>query len=115
MALVVDPWHWLDEHGELLRDNLPVRRNMIRVARVIEYGARLKRGKTYETLIECHRRPGGIPCLGLLIVTRTDDDYLLATCPDCRTDQMVVSNWQNTKWARVCATPSASRTGFKDS
>jgi hypothetical protein len=97
--LTVDPWHWLDEHGNPPTNNLRIRRQVLRVARLIEYGGPLKQGESRETLIECTRRPGGKPCLGLLWVAKTDQDNIEAFCIVCRRLEVMVHNWQDTDWA----------------
>ena len=107
MTLVVDPWHWLTEEGELPSGNPRLRRNTLRVARVIEYGGTLRPSEGRETLLECSRRPGRRPCEGLLIVIRNPDDHLEAHCPVCGSFEMVVSNWQSTPWAFGMEPPGA--------
>lgn len=99
--LVVDPWHWLDAEGELSANDPRLRRQVLAVLRVVEYGNRLVPGECRETLIECKRRPGRRRCGGLLRVERTLDDSLLAYCPECGTDEMMVHNWQGTKWSHA--------------
>ena len=99
MTLVVDPWHWLDESGEFPRDNLRIRRQIIRIARFIEYGGPLHQGGRRETLVECKRRPGRKACLGLVWVFKTKQDEIIAHCPECETDEAVINNWQDTLWA----------------
>src|SRR2546427_9272906 len=97
--LYVDPWHWLTPNGDIPTENGRLRRNLLGVLRVIEYGRPLSQGATRETLIECKKRPGGRRCMGLLRVEKTEDDRLFAFCPVCETEHMVVSNWQKTRWA----------------
>lgn len=63
MALIVDINHWLVD------DDLPngparLRRNALRIARFIEYGAPVPYLHGRETLIECKRRPGPERCPG---------------------------------------------------
>lgn len=99
MTLIVDPWHWLTPEGELPTDAPRIRRNVLRVARVIEYGATLPPLGLRQTLIECTKRPAGTACQGLLWVERQPDSSLLAFCPDCETDHILVYNWQGTQWA----------------
>jgi hypothetical protein len=99
MVLVVDPWHWLDKNGNPPTDNPRLRRNTLRVARIIEYGGPLKRLECRETLLECKRKPGGKPCMGLLWVLKTEEDAILAFCRSCGCDEAVVHNWQGTSWA----------------
>jgi len=97
--LVVDPWHWLSKEGEFLRDEPRLYRRMLRIARFIEYGGPLGKGTTRETLVECNRRPKGKPCLGLMWVSKTKNDSILARCMVCKTDEASVHNWQHTEWA----------------
>lgn len=97
--LVVDPWHWLDPDGYPPREPARLRRQTLRVARLIEYAGLLKPGFTRETLIECFR-PGGEPkCSGMLWVTKDENDSIWAWCDECLRNVMVISNWQGTRWA----------------
>src|SRR6185369_3535822 len=97
--LVVDPWHWLDKEGGLPTTNLRLRRQAMRVARFIEYGGTLKKLQSRETLIECKRKPHGVPCLGLMWVVKTVDDQITALCPGCGTHEVMIHNWHGTEWA----------------
>ena len=101
--LVVDPRDWLDENGELPSNNPRLRRRVLGVLRVVEYGSGLLPGEYCETLIECLKRPGGSRCSGLLVVERAPDldDSLLAYCPECGADVMMVHDWKGTKWSRA--------------
>mgnify|MGYP007082099156 CR=1 FL=1 len=99
--LIVDPWDWLDADGELPASHPRLRRQLLAVLRVVEYGSRIGPAERCETLIECKRRPGGRRCSGLLTVERALDDSLLAFCPECRTDEMQVHDWQGTKWSHA--------------
>jgi len=111
MTLIVNPWHWLTPDGELPTDAPIIRRNVLRVARVIEYGATLPPNGMRETLIECTKRPAGKACRGLLWVEKLPDDSLLAYCPGCETDQMLVHTWQETQWAEGQAEPLVLQSG----
>lgn len=104
--LVVDPHHWLADDGSLPTDNLRLRRQILRVVRLIESGAPLAPGTLRETLVECTRRPGRRPCLGLLRVVKTQDRCLYAFCPVCRQDEVWIGNWDTTRWAGGPAKPS---------
>ena len=55
--LVVDPRHWLMEDGDLPKTNLRLRRQALRVARLIDYGGPLAVGESREPLVECTKRP----------------------------------------------------------
>lgn len=97
--LVVDPWHWLTKDGHFLVDNPRLYRQMLRIARFIEYGGELAKSETRETLIECKRRPKAKACTGLMWVIKTADDGILAHCIVCKTDEAFIHNWQDTEWA----------------
>ena len=98
-TLVVNPNDWLDEHGNFPDDNPRLRRNILRIAQFIEYGGTLRPGESRETLMECKRRPGRKPCLGLMWVYKDERDNIIAYCPACNTDEAVIHDWQDTLWA----------------
>jgi hypothetical protein len=97
-VLVVDPHDWLTKDGSIPTHDLRLRRNIIRVARFIGYGGLLEQGEYQQTLIECTRKPGRKPCLGLMVVTKTSKDPLLGFCPTCGMEGLLISIWQNTRW-----------------
>ena len=99
VTLVVDPWHWLEKDGSLPTGNLRLRRQVLRVVRLIEYGGPLEADESRETLVECKKRPGRVQCLGLLWVTKTADGRIVAYCPGCGAEDTVISNWEDTLWA----------------
>ena len=99
MALVVDPFHWLHEDGSLPHENPRLRRQVLRVARLIEYGGPLRSLESRETLIECTRRPNRKPCPGLLWVAKTERNVIHSFCMICKTDDTFVHNWEETEWA----------------
>jgi hypothetical protein len=99
MTLIANPWHWLTPEGEIPLDNPDLRRNILRVARVIEYGALLAPGEFRDTLIECTKRSAGKQCPGLQVVVKNGDDSILAFCPVCGTDHIIVRDWNGTRWA----------------
>jgi hypothetical protein len=115
MTLYVDPWHWLMPDGSLPEGNLRLRRNVLKVARVIEYGALLQIREGRETLIECTKRPNRKPCTGLLRVLKSPDSSLIAFCPACQTEHMVVYNWGDTLWSEGQVTPVPVRMNGKTS
>ena len=96
MTRVIDIRHWLDEKGD---PHPRLRSQVLRVARLIEYGGPLAIGHVRETLVECSRRPGRKPCLGLLWVVKTERGTLDALCYTCESDHVVISGWQDTQWA----------------
>jgi hypothetical protein len=99
VTLVVNIEHWLDEHGELPVENLRLRRNALRIVHLIEYGGPVVPLHARETLIECRRRPGRKQCLGLLWVTKLNDNRIQAHCQICGHVEAVISGWEDTLWA----------------
>ena len=97
--LVLDPWHWLAPDGSLPRDNPTLRKRVLRVARLIEYGGPLLPLEGRETLVECGKRLGRRRCPGLLWVVKTEEDEIHAFCAECRSDDSLIANWQSTRWA----------------
>jgi hypothetical protein len=97
--LVVDPWDWLDKNGDLPEDNPRLRRQVLRVARLIEYGGPLPPMFIRETLVECSKRPAGEPCPGLLWVVKTKEHTIEAACAVCGGSEVVIHNWRGTQWA----------------
>jgi len=97
--MIVDIRHWLSDEGDLPVENLRLRRQALRVARFIEYGATLRPRQSRETLVECTRRPGGRPCAGLLWVEKTQDDRIHVFCPRCRRDEALIDGWRDTLWS----------------
>jgi hypothetical protein len=107
--VVVDPWHWLKEDGSLPYDDARLFRKALRVAQVIEYGGTLEPGEVRETLLQCAKRPARTQCSGLIRVTKTPEDEIIAFCMICRTDEMIVHNWQQTEWADGMMEPVRAR------
>lgn len=102
---VIDPWHWMDPNTVFPQDNHAVRRNLLRVARIIEYGAGLQPDQARLTLVECAKRPGRKPCPGFLVVRKEADGSIYAECTTCRADQYLIHNWEETLWAGGPAEP----------
>ena len=97
--LVVDPWHWLTKEGYLPVDNPRLYRRVLRVAQFIECGGTLRPGEMRETLVQCQKRPSRKQCPGLMWLMKTERDEILAFCMACKTDEMLIHNWQETEWA----------------
>src|SRR5204862_4430696 len=88
MTHVINIQHWLDEQG----DPAPaVRRQALRVARLIEYGGPLGVGYIRGTLVECSRRVDRRACTGLLWVGKIDDKTIEAYCLKCRREHLLIS------------------------
>jgi hypothetical protein len=96
MTYVIDIRHWLDEHGDPAQ---PVRRQALRIARLIEYGGPLEVGHRRETLVECRCRPDRKPCQGLLWVVKSDPTTIEAYCIICRREHLVITGWEDTIWS----------------
>jgi hypothetical protein len=103
--LVVDPRHWLMEDGDLPKTNLRLRRQALRVARLIEYGGPLAVGESRETLVECTKRPARQPCLSLMWVVKTEEHAIYAYCPVCKQDEVMIHGWEDTLWAEGMMEP----------
>jgi hypothetical protein len=99
MKLVVDPRHWLTREGCIPEEPAGLRRKMLRVARIIEYGGPLAPGELRETLIECSCRPNRKPCPGLLWVEKLPDCTIVAFCVVCEQEEIYVHDWEMTEWA----------------
>ena len=102
MALTLDVRHWLTASGEPVPR---LRRQVLRIARLIEYGGPLDVGQLRTTLVECSRRPGRKPCLGLLEVVKFSAGHIDAICPVCEEERIYVSGWEGTAWAKGPAAP----------
>jgi hypothetical protein len=97
MILSVYIPHWLDENGHPAPT---LRRRVLRIARLIEYGGPLEAGQLRETLVECSRRPMRQPCEGLLWVTKSKDRKTIeAFCQLCKDEQIYITGWELTDWA----------------
>ena len=98
MVTVVNPHHWLTDDGRL-PDNPKLRAKVLRVAQFIEYGGTLLPAQGLQTLLACRKRPGRVPCEGLMFVLKQSDDALLAFCPVCTEDEYLIYEWEDTVWA----------------
>lgn len=96
MTYVVNLTHWLDDDGW---PATPVRRQALKIARMVEYGGPLGVGYSRPTLIECSRRINRRPCEGLLWVRKINATTLEAYCADCDRDHYVITGWETTLWA----------------
>ncbi|TPV95759.1 MAG: hypothetical protein B7733_08280 [Myxococcales bacterium FL481] len=97
--IVVDPWHWLHPDGSLPDEPTRLRARALTMAQCIEYGGPLPVHAGRETLIRCRRRPQGRPCSGLLWVAKTPAGEIHAFCPSCGSDEYLIHNWEQTRWA----------------
>ncbi len=60
----------------------------------------MKVGYARETLVECSMRPRRAPCPGLLWVLKREDGRIDALCSVCTADQVIISGWEQTMWAK---------------
>lgn len=89
----------MTEKGDLPSAPPRLRANALRVMRLIEYGGPLAPLEFRDTLVECSRRPNHKSCTGLLIVTKQANHQLLAGCPVCGSDEVLIHDWEHTRWA----------------
>jgi hypothetical protein len=108
---VVNPHHWLHPDGTL--PHLPgLRSRAVRVAQFIEYGGTLGKREVRQTLVPCRFRPDGRACPGLMAVLKQPDDTLLVLCPECKDDEFLIHDWQDTAWAQGQPPPMPIRQLF---
>lgn len=103
--LVVNVNDWLDQDGSLPTKDKRLRRRVLRIARLIEYGGPLDYHETRETLVECMKRPHGKACQGFVWVVKTEGDNIHAYCPMCDSEEACISGWQTTIWAQGAMPP----------
>ena len=89
----------MSEDGWFPEDNPSLKKNLLRIARLIEYGAELEPMQMRMTLVECSKRLGRKACTGFLNVFKEPEGSIYAECPTCRKDQIVIHNWEETPWA----------------
>jgi hypothetical protein len=111
VKLIIDARHWLLDDGSLPIEPPRLRRQALRMARLIEYGGPLRVGEIRETLVECTRRPRRSPCPGLLWVRKLPDDSILASCIVCEGEEIYIHDWQETEWAEGPMPPAAPPPG----
>lgn len=96
MTQVINIQHWLDENGEPVP---ALRRQVLRIARLIEYAGLLEVGQTRGTLVECSRRVDRRACQALLWVSKIDPETIEACCLKCLREHVLISGWRSTEWA----------------
>ena len=104
VVTIVNPHHWLADDGRLPADP-KLRARVLRVAQFIEYGGTLLPAQGRQTLLTCRKRPGRVPCGGLMMVLKQSDDALLSFCPMCNEDEYLIYEWEDTVWADGPAEP----------
>lgn len=96
MTHAINILHWLDEAGKPVPSR---RRQVLRIARLIEYGGPLEVGQIRGTLVECSRRVDRRACQGLLWVGKINSETVEAVCMNCRREHLLISGWELTEWA----------------
>ncbi len=96
MAKVINIQHWLGEDGEPIP---ALRRQVLRIARLIESAGPLAVGQTRGTLEECTRRVNRRPCQALLWVSKIDAETIEACCLGCLREHVLITGWATTEWA----------------
>jgi hypothetical protein len=97
---VIDAQDMIDPRSEgPISGPAPARVIALRTLRLIEYGGPLEPGDIRPTLVECRRRQGRRPCLGLLCVAKEPDHTLVAYCEMCHAVDSYIHNWQDSLYA----------------
>lgn len=96
MLLHVDPTHWLDEEGTYPDAAPQLWKKLDRIGLFVSFGCDLKPLHGRPTVAKCKTR--GCGCS--MFVARTGDDRLLGYCPMCGKEEMLISNWRSTFWAK---------------
>lgn len=96
---VIDARHFIDDEDALPTRPPALRRQALRIARLIEYGGPLEPGFTRETLVECDCRLDGRPCPGFLWIEKQVDGVLHAFCLAEMHVELFIHDWQETLWA----------------
>lgn len=96
MATSINLQHWLGDDGEPVPG---LRRQVLRLARLIESAGPLAIGQTRGTLEECTRRVNRRSCGALLWVAKLDVETIEACCLSCLREHIVITGWQHTEWA----------------
>ena len=96
---VTDPWHFLDEKGNL-HDDLPgpARKLILFLGQIIEEISALPPGTTFVTSLKCRRRPKRRPCPGEILSWRNNEnDSIKWECTQCGTGGEI-HNWRGCPW-----------------
>jgi hypothetical protein len=96
---VTDPWHFLDDTGNL-PDDLPgpARKLSLFLSQIIEECSAQPAGETIETSLKCRRRPGRKPCPGKILSWRNNEnDSIKWMCTQCGTGGEI-HNWRGCPW-----------------
>lgn len=94
--LTVDPWHWLDENGEYPEEHPRLWPKLNRIGQFVSAGCDLKEKHGRPTLVKCRTRGCG---WSMWVALVPDSEALLAFCPGCHKEEMLIRNWQDTLWA----------------
>lgn len=96
---VTDPWHFLDDTGNLPK-NLPgpARKLTPFLGQIIEEMSDAPVGETFITSLKCRRRPKRKPCPGQIMVWKNNENDLIHwECNHCGTGGEI-HNWRGCQW-----------------
>jgi hypothetical protein len=96
---ITDPWHFLDETGNV-PDDLPgpARKLMLFFGQIINEMRTLPAGTTFLTSLKCRRRPGRKPCPGEILSWRKKEtDSIKWECSQCGVGGEI-HNWRGSPW-----------------
>ena len=96
---VTDPWHFLDENGNVPDDiPSPARKLSLFLGQIIEECSAEVPGATIETSLKCRRRPRKQPCPGKILSWRINEtDSIKWECSQCGTGGEI-HNWRGCRW-----------------
>ena len=96
---ITDPWHFLDENGNVPDDIPgPARKLSLFLGQIIEECSAQPAGETLETSLKCRRRPGRKPCPGEILSWRKNEtDSIKWECTQCGTGGEI-HNWRGCPW-----------------
>lgn len=98
MAWITDITHFLDEHGELIKEPLAAAKMAEYFAAIIVMATYIEPDFPEKYQVYCRRKPKRKPCLGEIgAYVHPESDEVLWKCLKCG-DEGAISNWQGTIW-----------------
>lgn len=96
---ITDPWHFLDENGNLPYDLPgPAKKLSLFLGQIIRECSAQPAGTTYVTSLKCRRRPARKPCPGKILTWRnSENDSIKWECSQCGTGGEI-HNWRRCPW-----------------
>jgi hypothetical protein len=93
-----DITHFLDEHGELIKEPKEARRLAEYFASIIVMASYIEPEYPDKYQVYCRRKPKRKPCRGEIgAYVSPESDEILWMCPQCR-DGGAITNWRGTIW-----------------